>query len=342
MAARSSDGTAAVSEMPLVTFAVIAYNQENFIREAVEAAFAQTYSPLEIILSDDCSSDSTFAVIQELARLYYGPHRVIVNRNEHNLGIGGHVNRIVELSSGRLNVMAAGDDISLASRCASLVDCWICQQRPMMLMSDWQVIDEAGRTLDAHKQLTNADLDLSSVDKRMQFLLSCLTSGEPLPLHGATAAYSRELFDSFGTLSCDVVAEDYALFLRSLLIGAVGYIGIPLVRYRKHRNNLSRVEATGPEKIRRGLARNVPSYENLWKDLQSLRPSPEMSEAHLANLTTQLRRFLKSARLVRDWPKTKWPVRYFYSFVYILLFGARRHRKWMYRGLLKRTGARNL
>ena len=47
------------TEPPRVTLAVIAYNQERFIREAIEGAFAQTYQPLEIILSDDCSSDRT-------------------------------------------------------------------------------------------------------------------------------------------------------------------------------------------------------------------------------------------------------------------------------------------
>ena len=52
---------------PLVTFALFAYNQEAFIREAVASALSQTYEPLEIILSDDCSTDRTFAIMQELA-----------------------------------------------------------------------------------------------------------------------------------------------------------------------------------------------------------------------------------------------------------------------------------
>ena len=37
------------TDRPLVTFALFAYNQEDYIREAVEGAFAQTYEPLEII-----------------------------------------------------------------------------------------------------------------------------------------------------------------------------------------------------------------------------------------------------------------------------------------------------
>jgi glycosyltransferase involved in cell wall biosynthesis len=60
------------NDRPLVTFALFTYNRERYIREAVEGAFSQTYSPLEIILSDDCSSDSTFEIIREMAGAYVG------------------------------------------------------------------------------------------------------------------------------------------------------------------------------------------------------------------------------------------------------------------------------
>ncbi len=51
----------------LVTFALFSYNQERFIREALRGALAQTYSPLQIVISDDCSQDRTFKIIQEQA-----------------------------------------------------------------------------------------------------------------------------------------------------------------------------------------------------------------------------------------------------------------------------------
>ncbi|MEO5658257.1 MAG: glycosyltransferase, partial [Polaromonas sp.] len=47
---------------PLVTFVLFAYNQKKFIAEAVNGALSQTYSPLQIILSDDASTDGTYEV----------------------------------------------------------------------------------------------------------------------------------------------------------------------------------------------------------------------------------------------------------------------------------------
>ena len=63
-------------DKPLVTFALFAYNQEKYIREAIEGEFARAYQPLKIIISDDCSSDKTFDIINELVQNYQGPHVV--------------------------------------------------------------------------------------------------------------------------------------------------------------------------------------------------------------------------------------------------------------------------
>ena len=64
------------NEKPLVTFPLFAFNQEQYIREAIEGAFAQTYEPLEISLSDDVSSDDTFEIKVQMANEYSGVHSV--------------------------------------------------------------------------------------------------------------------------------------------------------------------------------------------------------------------------------------------------------------------------
>ena len=53
------------TEGPLVSFCVKCYNQERYIGEALEGAFAQTYRPLEIVISDDASTDRSWEIITE-------------------------------------------------------------------------------------------------------------------------------------------------------------------------------------------------------------------------------------------------------------------------------------
>ena len=134
---------------PLLTFSIAAYNQEKFIREAVEGAFSQTYSPLEIVLSDDCSGDSTFSIMEKMAGQYRGPHRIILNRNSVRRSLGGHVNRVVEISRGELIVGAAGDDVSLPQRCEIAYEAWErFERRPTSIHSRFIQIDEGGALID--------------------------------------------------------------------------------------------------------------------------------------------------------------------------------------------------
>ena len=109
---------------PAVTFGLVAYNQENYVREAIEGAFAQQFSPLEIILSDDHSADRTFAIMEEMAASYRGPHTVRARREPSNVGTVQHVMNLARAAGGELLVIAAGDDISYPDRAEALYEAW--------------------------------------------------------------------------------------------------------------------------------------------------------------------------------------------------------------------------
>jgi glycosyltransferase involved in cell wall biosynthesis len=214
---------------PLLTLFVCAFNQEKFIRKAVEGALAQTYSPLEIILSDDCSADGTFGIMEEMAAAYRGPHQIVLNRNTKNLGIGGHVNRIVELSHGELLIGAAGDDISFKDRTERLYRAWVeSSGTAYSIYSDMVEIDSAGR----EKGIWHKDappIHIASVEEAVR--------RGAAPVFGCSHAFHRETFELFGPMDESVVHEDHAIPFRSLLLGTIKYIPEPLLYYRRHEGN---------------------------------------------------------------------------------------------------------
>lgn len=210
------------TERPLVTFAVFAYNQAHFVRKAVAAAFAQTYSPLQIILSDDCSKDDTFAIMAAMAEDYRGPHRIVLNHNPKNLNIGGHINRVMELVEGDLVVPAAADDISEPHRTEVVVAHWLASgRRAMSLHSATRHIDAHGQDLGVHPFPQPERLDDRDAIAR-----------HGLSVLGASHCWAREIFTRFGPLLPEIVNEDSALPFRSALLGHVAYIEEPLVKYR--------------------------------------------------------------------------------------------------------------
>ena len=131
---------------PAVTLGLVAYNQQNYIREAIEGAFAQQFSPMEIILSDDHSADRTFAIMEEMAASYRGPHMVHARREPSNVGTVQHVINLARAAQGELLVIAAGDDISYPDRAGALYAAW--KESGAVALASWHdEIDAAGELL---------------------------------------------------------------------------------------------------------------------------------------------------------------------------------------------------
>jgi glycosyltransferase involved in cell wall biosynthesis len=245
---------------PLLTFALIGYNQERFIREALCGAFSQTYSPLEIILSDDCSSDRTFEIMSEAAAAYRGPHRVVLNRNASRAGLGGHINRVMELVHGELVVVAAGDDVSLPERVEVICQAWQSDgKQATTIHSGFITIDEAGAPLRAPPTPLSPGLPLplveqtTATDKFLKTLEPSVT--------GCANAWSPRLFSIFGPLLPKIVYEDKAITFRSVLAGRILLVDVPLVKYRKHEGNLYHRS--------RGLNTSISSIRDEEKRLQN-------------------------------------------------------------------------
>ena len=192
-----------VTERPLVTFVLFAYNQERYVREAVEGALAQDYSPLEIILSDDCSSDSTFEIMRELAASHSGPHVVRLNRNNSNLGVGGHINVLMKMVSADFVVAGAGDDISEPTRVTKLTDVWRNSDgKVLSVHSSALIISEDGSLLGEQRKGSEDSL-LNCLDAHAATFLSVL---------GATHAWDMRLIREFDPILDKVINEDVVTF----------------------------------------------------------------------------------------------------------------------------------
>jgi len=211
------------SERPLVTILLLAYNQQATVAEAIAGALAQTYSPLEIVVSDDASTDGSFAAMQAALAGYAGPHRVLLNRNPTNLGIGAHLSHLVSLSHGELLFVAAGDDISLPQRCDRVVAAWLASGKRLDLIAS--ALDDLDQNGQVHQRITPTDL--ASYRNAADWL------ARPPFVVGAAQAWTRRVFERFGPLPPGVVAEDLLMVFRAIVSGGALTLPEPLVRYRR-------------------------------------------------------------------------------------------------------------
>lgn len=211
---------------PVVTFALFTYNQAKYVSTAIDGAFSQDYQNLEIIVSDDCSTDETWQIIEERASAYRGKHSLVIRRTEKNIGVCGNVNEVFGCARGELIVMAAGDDISRSDRASVLVAEWRkhgCPQGALCSLA-WTLPDprypQPSRRLRGSSALPNSDTAMADF----------LSGGFRGLMIGAVAAYTTGLWRALGPLTGSI--EDVPLTFRALLLGKVLSVHEPLVSYR--------------------------------------------------------------------------------------------------------------
>lgn len=236
------------SNRPLVSFIILTYKQPQFVRSAVQSALDQDYSPLEIIVSDDCSPDNTFEVVEELTRNYRGPHKVTIRRNEKNLGIARHFSDVMALSHGDLVIASGGDDDSLPERTRMTVDAWLAHGRkPDLIACDVLDMDHEGH---CHGSIQVSDLS--------QYKDIGEWASSPPRIIGAALAWSRRLIAAYPTLPDGLNHEDQLGVVRAILGQGGITLRTPLVKYR--RGGISRHQQldTGPSLRRKVIfdARN--------------------------------------------------------------------------------------
>ncbi|MEQ1805455.1 MAG: glycosyltransferase family A protein [Burkholderiaceae bacterium] len=208
---------------PRITLAILAYNQSRLIEEAVSSGLAQICEPIEILLSDDASSDSTFARMQAQAEAYSGPHHVVLRRNPRNLGIGEHFNIVLREAHGELLVLMAGDDISLPTRVALTAAAWDGSGGRVDLI--------ACPLIDMSHQ--GVDLGILEVDDLAHWKsLDDWVRRRPRVI-GAGHAITRRLFERFGPLPPRAAHEEEINTFRALCSGGAMTLRQPLVRYRR-------------------------------------------------------------------------------------------------------------
>lgn len=221
-----------MSSQPLASLCILFYNQESFVNDTLEGAFSQTYERLEIILSDDNSSDSTYERILQKVENYRGPHKILVNKNEINMGLVPHLNKVLfEIAHGDLLFLNGGDDISLPNRVFDGVNYFKAYKDVYAVTFSSIIIDKEGNEIDRKKEKQDKISKITDVD----FLKNSLF------MAGADAlSLRREVLDFFGKMNNDCQTDDSVLRFRSLLLGEIissSHFGL---KYRVHDHNISR------------------------------------------------------------------------------------------------------
>lgn len=232
----------------LVSIIVVSYNHEKFIIDCLESIKTQTYENIELILSDDCSSDNTY----ELAKKWCDENQsrfnnVIAYRNETNLGVTRNCNKGLGHAKGKFIKIFASDDMLLPSAISDLTEYLNANPGHDLVYSNTIIVDE-----NAHHPI-----DLSVYTQRLykkkqregNDLMDALYNGNFISATGALIR--KETYDKYGIYSEKYSFEDYEYWLRiASKGGSIGYLDKVTAGYRKLGSSIDHFGKSEEEKKR--------------------------------------------------------------------------------------------
>lgn len=206
-----------ISQSPKISVLIPVYNAEKFIKESVSSILNQTFSDFELLLGDDGSTDQSMEIISS-----FGDDRIIVIRNEENLGIARTLNRLIHLSKGEYIARQDSDDISLPERLQKQVDFMDKNQEIGVCGTNFTIFGDKVRQM--FRPLTDEDIKVYMLINNPVCHPSAMIRRSCL-----TKLYDQSLFP----------AEDYALWFDLSKTSKLTNLPDFLIRYRWHANSIS-------------------------------------------------------------------------------------------------------
>lgn len=229
----------------LVSIVLPVYNGEKYLSESIDSVIAQTYQNWELIIIDDCSSDSS----PEIAKSYVSKDsRIQYYRNEQNLKLPRSLNRGFSLAKGDYLTWTSDDNKYLPVAIEKMIDT-LEQEKTEFVFATCDVINAEGEIV-----------EVWAAPKDYQ---KAIIGGNYV---GACFLYTRNVYETIGEYNPNrFLVEDYDYWLRVFARYPVSNIPEVLYQYRWHDGTLTSTEKK--DKINRScekvILEHLPEYGKL-------------------------------------------------------------------------------
>jgi len=211
---------------PKVSVCIPSYNCASFIGDAIESVLEQGYADFELLIIDDCSTDSSCEII---ARYAERDPRIMFQRNRTNLGMVANWNRCIELARGEYIHYLFADDLFASPDClgkkVAILD---ADPGVSLVVSSRNIIDEHSRLKRVASHFKDGTVTAGTrVIRRCLFEARNLV-GEPSVVMFRKSQALRGFHPGYAQL------VDLEMWFHLLEQGKFAYLGEPLASFRDH------------------------------------------------------------------------------------------------------------
>ena len=211
---------------PIVSVILTCFNHEDFLVRALEGVRAQTYRPIQLIVTDDASTDSSAHGIARWLATHW-PDATFI-RHEVNAGVCRTLNEALPYATGEFVTMTSADDWMEPERLDRLVAAFDASR------DDVGLVYSGVRLVDSHgKELALLHTEAGSAPSGWIYREQLAMPIIPTP----SAMVRRSVYEILGGFNEADVVEDYDMWLRVCRSFHVQHVPAALVNFRWHSGN---------------------------------------------------------------------------------------------------------
>ncbi len=219
-----------------ISVVMAVYNGVHFLKEQLDSLKNQSYQIDEAIIIDDCSSDSSYDLIEQYINCNQLDKWKII-KNDKNLGYRANFKKGLEISTGDIVFLCDQDDRWHLDKIETML-AYMKSEQILSLAASFQLIDENGNKIDIKKQEGKSNNNLLSKETRDD--ITQVTLDDLLQSNfsqGCSMALKRSVVDKYIQCNDLSLSHDWAINLIAAIEDGCYYLDKKLIDYRIHNCN---------------------------------------------------------------------------------------------------------
>lgn len=250
---------------PLVSIAMATYNGADFLQKQLDSIYSQSYTNIEVIVSDDCSTDNTV----EILKRYQHAYGLKYYTNSHQFGFVKNFEQAIKLCSGDFIALADQDDIWETNKIEVLLT---EIKNNLLIHSDCSIID------------SNDNILNPSWKKQTGYYFCAENLIFQNMVTGCTLLFQKDLLNTALPFPETIAYHDWWLAFCAASQNKISYTEHTLTRYRQHFNQNTGVNFNPKNTFLRSVFTNII---NRFRDIPSNRKAIYLK--HKQNLEAVLK-----------------------------------------------------
>lgn len=250
-----------------ISIAMCTYNGVPYLDDQLTSLVSQSRQPDEVVVCDDCSTDSTVALLKEFAAA--APFPVHVNENTTRLGSTKNFERAISLCQGDVIALCDQDDIWDSQKLHSTEERLVENPNVGLVFTDAEIVDARANPL-GYNLWETLDFDTGLQARLRSSAAFGLLSQRPL-VTGATMAFRAEFRDLILPIPLGIaLLHDGWIALMISLVAAVDLIDRPMMKYRQHETQQVGASLSGQAEIPIGILERARTRYSFAEEIKKL------------------------------------------------------------------------